>query len=68
MSSNTTDLALPQPTRPNDIIDNRQIGEDQGAKDGDDLDESSSEAEDHWWRTFKLWKVNMRGLSDDNTS
>jgi hypothetical protein len=68
MPNNTTDMALPQPTPPNDIIEKQQIGEEQGAEDSNNLDESASETEDPWWRTFKLWKVNMRGLSDDDTS
>jgi hypothetical protein len=58
---------LPQ-TLVNDSVDKRQIDEELGAEDGTDLDQSGSEEEDPWWRTYKLWKVNMRGLVDDDTS
>jgi hypothetical protein len=68
MPNNATNMALPQPTEVNDSIDKRQIGEERGDEDGNAFEEIASESEDPWWRTFKLWKVNMRGLSDENTS
>jgi hypothetical protein len=31
-------------------------------------DQPGSIQEDPWWRTFQLWKVDMRGLKDDGPS
>jgi hypothetical protein len=51
-----------------DTVEKRHIDEDHGVENGADSDQNGFNDEDPWWRTFKLWKVNMRGLADDDTS
>jgi hypothetical protein len=59
----------PLPQEPaNDSVDKQQNDEAHVVEGGSNLDESGSEEEEPWWRTFTLWKVNMRGLVDDDTS
>jgi hypothetical protein len=59
--------SLPQ-TSENDPNEKRQFHEALRAEDGSVSNESGSKEEDPWWRTFKLWKVEMRGLKDDEPS
>jgi hypothetical protein len=59
----------PQPQMlANDSVNKRQTNEGAGTEDGSVQDQSGYEEEEPWWRTFRLWKVNMRGLVDEGTS
>jgi hypothetical protein len=49
-------------------VDKQPIEEEIHPEAGTDSDQNGSDEEEAWWRTFKLWKVNMRGLIDDNPS
>jgi hypothetical protein len=51
-----------------DSVDKQRIEQEIHPDAGTDSDQNGSEEDEAWWRTFKLWKVNMRGLIDDNPS
>ena len=52
----------------NNPIDSRQNDEVHEIKEDISADQQELDEYDPWWRAFKLWKVDMRGLNDDKPS